>query len=293
MGNRFINYKQLTELREAAKNGNPQAKNIIDKYMERNPDFDSINRLIDDYYNNKPIPPVVEEPIVGANSESVIPEVAETAEEQAETDIVAQPSPQEIEQVATVDITADLDRELDGLIDNDDFDDISFSDFLGNKKRDANRAKKNHDYFNAFDQAGRESYLANKKDEFGHGFDNRRRKIERGLNDMNGSIDLYSQFVTDMPEDDIAIDMGQASQAYDEFTGDEAVMGAFGRSWDDQDNDAIKNALLPLVQKFGKKNVIAVLNTLREDASSWSKFANGKIDNAISNYGKAMDNLLK
>lgn len=291
--NRFIPYKQLTEIREASKGGNPQAKNIIDKYMDKNPDFESINRLIDDYYNNKPIPPVPEEPIVGPNSDSAIPEEAQTVEEKAETDIVSQPDPQEIEQNATIDISADLDREMDGLIDDEEFDDISFSDFLGNKRKDANRAKKNHDYFNAFDQAGRESYLASKKDAYGHNFDNRRRKIERGLNDMNGSIDLYSQFVTDMPDDGIEIDMGEASKAYDEFTGDEAVMGAFGRSWDNQDNDAIKNALLPLVQRFGKKNVSAVLNTLREDASAWSKFANGKIDNAISNYGKAMDNLLK
>lgn len=312
MAIKFINYKKLKELQGAAKGGNEQAKNIIDKYMDKNPDMDSIERLLDDYYKGIALPPVTEEPIVPPMqpSENIVQEEAPTQEAIEENDIVEKPEEADLEQFAeetvegatdvptmesenVVDISVDLDRELDGLIDNDEFDDISFGDFLSNKKRDANRARKNAEYFKAFDADGRANYLSSKKDEFGHSFDNRRRKIERSLNDMNKSIDLYSNFVTDMPEDESEIDMSIVGKAYDEFTDDESAMGAFGRSWDDADNEQIKNVLQMLVTKYGKKNVMAVLNTLRQDGDAWSKFSNGKIDNAINNYGKSLDGLLK
>lgn len=313
MASKYIQYKKLKELQAAAKGGNEQAKNIIDKYMDKNPDMDSIERLIDDYYKGIALPPVTEQPIVAPEqSENVLEEQTPTVENLDANEPVAHPEEEELEQFVEetqdgaptdipeafeepkpVDISADLDRELDGLIDNNEFDDESFGDFLSNKKRDANRARKNAEYFKAFDADGRANYLATKKDEYGHSFDNRRRKIERSLNDMNKSIDLYGNFVTDMPDDESEIDMSIVGKAYDEFTDDESAMGAFGRSWDDADNEQIKQVIQGLVMKYGKKNVMAVLNTLRQDGEAWSQFSNGKIDNAINNYGKSLDGLLK
>lgn len=307
MADRFIKINQMRELQEASKNGNPQAKNILDKYMERRPDMESVYRLIDEYYKGIPTQPVQEEPIVKPDNAQVIEEKAEPVEEKAQEDVAIIPDEGKVESQidaienadcltsdnVPVDISADLDRELDGLIDNEDVEDLSFSDFLGNKKRDALRSRKNHDYFNAFDQAGRESYLAKKKDEYGHGFDNKRRQIERNLTDINNALDVYSNFVTDSPEDNVEIDMDMASKAYEDLTGDESAMGAFGRSWDAQDNESIKAKLLPLIQTYGKKNVMAVLNNLREDAHAWATFSNGKIDHSVNAYGKAMDDLLK
>ena len=307
MANRFINYKKLKELQGAAKGGNEQAKNIIDRYMEKNPDMDSIERLIDDYYKGISMPPSPEEPIVAPiePAENILPEEPSRPDSLPEGDItddegllaegeaMEEQLEQPIEQPMPVDISADLDRELDGLIDNDDFDDISLSDFLANKKRDANRARKNAEYFKAFDADGRANYLASKKDEYAHSFDGRRKKIERALHDMENAIGLYGNFVTDMPDDESEIDMALVGKAYDELTDDQATMDAFGRSWDEADNEQVKMALQGLVAKYGKKNIAAVLNTIKEDGNAWSAYSNGRIDNAVNNYGKSLDGLLK
>lgn len=313
MASRFINYKKLRELQEAARGGNEKAKVIIDKYMDDSPDMDSIERLIDDYYGNAGIDAL-------ANTTESVDEVNEAISERLEEpseevdvegieELGVQEPEESVEQPAVeqeavideqpaveqpiIDISADLDKELDGLIDDNEFDDLSFLDFLDGKRKDANKAKKNAEYFKAYDQGGRESYLSKKKDEYGHSFDGRRRQNERGFNDINGALDIYAQMVTDMPDDEAEFDSSLASKAYDEFTGDKANMGAFGRSWDDSDKELIKTALLALVQQYGKKNVVAVLNTLRDNCSAWRKFNDGKIDNAVSNYGKALDALLK
>lgn len=286
---RFIPYKKLKELQEAARNGNEMAKNIIDKYMDANPDMESIDRLMGEYYNGAPIETLaqVEEQQVEEQPQEE-EQVTEEVEKQVEEPL--QTNPEDTQQI---DITEDLDTELEGLIDNDEFDDISFRDFLKKKKRDGLRARKNADYFKAFDEGGRQSYLTKKRDEFGHSFDGRRRQLERGFNDLNGSIGLYSQMLTDMPEDEIAFDSLQATKAYDEFTDNEDAMCAFGRSWDETDMQSIKLALEALVQAYGKKNVVAMLNTIKCDAEGWKSFSEGRIDNAINSYGKSLESLLK
>ena len=290
---KFIAYKKLKEIQEAAKNGNETAKNIIDKYMSDEPDMDSIGRLMDEYYGSLGIDSL-EKPEETIPEPEAVLEDAIASEEPTETE----GEPSETEELpmhpeAVVDLTSELDGELDGLIDLDKAEPISFGDFLGRKRRDGLRARKNAEYFKAYDQEGRNAYLSKKKDEFANGFLGARRKNERGFNDINGSLDLYSQMVTDLPDDDNEIDVSVASKAYDDFTGSEENMAAFGRSWDESDNEAVKAALVELVGKYGKKNVIAVLNTLRDDNAAWRRHNDGRIDNAVSNYGKALDGLLK
>lgn len=304
MANRFINYRKLKELQEASKAGNEKAKVIIDKYMEEKPDMDSIDRLLEDYYSSAPIETlekvetrveVEPEPDV-IEPESTPETIEQDAEIQGEEAIGEQIDPLadgSMPEAVVVDISADLDRELDGLIDADEIDDHSFRDYLGTKRKNAMRAKKDASYFKAFDQAGREDYLARKKDEYAHGFDGKLRDSDRAFDDINSALDGYGNMVTDLPDDELDIDVNVAGQAYDEFTGDDSVMGAFGRSWDEADNGLVKDALSKLVAKFGKKNVMAALNTIREDNRAWHDESRGRIESSISKYGKSLDSLLK
>ena len=288
---RFINYKQLQELQEAARNGNENAKNIIGKYMEDQPDMDSIERLIGEYYGNAGMKELElkDEIEKGGNVENAYAqEIAEPHEEIEEEEIIEEIQPEE-----PIDISEDLDRELDGLIDDDEFDDIKFTDFIGNRKKDKLRAKKNAEYFKAFDPKGRENYLNGKLSEYDNGFGERRRKIERGVSDIDSAISKYGEYVTDLPEDEIEVNIDSVSQAYDDFTKDEATMDAFGRHWDEHDLEQIKGVLQSLANQYGKKNVQAILNTLREDCKAWGEFCNGRIKNSVDTYGKALSNLLK
>lgn len=294
---RFIDYKKFEDIRKAAANGNAQAKNIIDKYMDDDPDMDSVERLINEYYGNAGIDSLKEamkaedadEQIKEATEDAFVPE-PDIPEEFEEDEQVVQ---QDMPSIAPIDISADLDKELDGIIDAGEVGDLSFMDFIGNKMKEANKAKKNAEYFKAYDQEGRDSYLSKKKDEYNHSFDGMRRDNERRFNDISLSLDSYGKMVDDFPDDGTNIDVSVASEAYDEFVNDKSAMGAFGRSWDESDMNVIKSALLALVQQYGKKNVKAVLNTLRDDCSAWRSYNDGKIDNAISSYGKSLDSLLK
>jgi len=298
MGNNFIAYRKLKELREAQKAGNPKAKAIIDKYMEPKADMEAISRLMDDYYSEAPIETLeqIQEPAQAEvpTNEPVPPEqIEEQAEEKAEAIVPAVEDPNGMPEAVQIDITEDLDRELDGLIDQVEVKDYAFKDYLGDKRKNALRAKKDASYFKAFDAAGRENYLNKKKDEYLHGFDGRLRDAERAHNDMDGAISKYSQMVTDLPDDEYEIDVGKAADAYGELTENESIMSAFGRTWDDADMESMKDALNDMVARYGKKNVMAVLNTIREDSNAWYGETKGRIEDSISKYGKALDGLLK
>ena len=326
MAMRFISAKKLNELLAAAKNGDAKAKNIIDKYMDDNPDMDSIERLLNDYYGlnspdeaEKPVsddeepvskidakaeaefdpddpdfaqtsPTVEEEPIHGPteNPEPVHePEIEEEPKEEEpiveEKEAVVQP----------VDISADLDRELDGLIDNDDVEGISFADFLKRKSTDALRLRKNNGYFKAFDAEGRKNYLSNAIDKYKKSFDVKRRNVERGVTDMDNALGKYGDIVTDFPDDDSSFDADKASKAYSDMTTSVLGMAAFGRPWDEADMESMRIALQSLVEAYGKKNVAAMLNTMKDDVKTWGDYCNGTFDSACDKYGKSLTDLLK
>ena len=124
MASRFINYRKMRELTEAAKNGNAAAKNIIDQYMGDQPDMEIIEGLINDYYGNAGIDTLakVEDPH-DEDEELELQGISETFDEgtDGKTDELTQQAQESIgdgmEQ--TLDISADLDRELDGLVDSD------------------------------------------------------------------------------------------------------------------------------------------------------------------------------
>lgn len=273
----FINNKKFCEIRESAKSGNEKAKMILQAISKNSPQND-LDNLINDYYN---VPPVIslEEPENNALSEEIFED---------DKDIIDGESNVEIE-----DLTEILNGEMDGLLDENDVEDITFGDFLKNKRRDGLRAKKNGDYFKAYDLNGRQDYMNDKINNYKGKFDGRKRDVERQFTDLGKSIDKYSKDVNYMLDDGMDLDMNLANQAYDELTDNENVMKSFGRYWDDLDNLQIAEVLKELVVKYGKKNVMAVLNTLKSDNDNYQNFRKQQIDNEIGRYTKSIENLLK
>ena len=278
----FINQNKLLEIREAAKGGNEKAMMIMQAMRKMSPQTD-IDRLVEDYYKVDTVEPMVA---------------------QDEADPVAQPSletpeellPEVVEEAPAgnvVDLTATLDSEMDGLLDENELEDLSFADYLGNKKRDGLRSRKNADYFKAYDLEGRTNYMQNKVDAYKGKFDGRLKDIERRYNDMSKSLAGYAQGVNDMLDDEAELDMNSVNSAYDELTGNGAVMGSFGRHWDDNDNASVMAELKALIMKYGKKNVMAVLNTLQSDNENYKKHLNNQVDTEIGRYSKSVESLLK
>ena len=276
----FINNKKLVEIRESAKGGNEKALMILQAMRKMSPQED-LDRLVDDYYKVDTVEPVIPQETVEQESFNIPEEL--TPELMNET---AEPG-------NVVDLTSTLDTEMDGLLDENELDDLSFGDFLSNKKRDGLRGRKNADYFKAYDPEGRANYMHNKIDTYKGKFDGRLRDIERRYNDMSKSIAGYTQGVNDMLDDSAELDMLSVNNAYDELTGNENAMRSFGRHWDENDNMSVMMELKALIEKYGKKNVMAVLNTLQSDNENYKKYLNNQVDTEIGRYSKSVENLLK
>lgn len=276
----FINNKKLVEIRESAKGGNEKALMILQAMRKKSPQED-LDRLVDDYYKVDTVEPVIPQEPVEQESFNVPEEL--TPELMNET---AEPG-------NVVDLTSTLDAEMDGLLDENELDDLSFGDFLSNKKRDGLRGRKNADYFKAYDPEGRANYMHNKIDAYKGKFDGRLRDIERRYNDMSKSIAGYAQGVNDMLDDNAELDMLSVNNAYDELTGNENAMRSFGRHWDENDNMSVMMELKALIEKYGKKNIMAVLNTLQSDNENYKKYLNNQVDTEIGRYSKSVENLLK
>lgn len=307
----FINNIQFKEIRNAAKNGNENAKMILQAMRKMQPQND-IDRLVQGYYGVESHPnsveptmqtPDVEEAKIDNTlaveptkiDEPEIPAQLEPEEtvQIEESQIEDVPVPNEVETGTPVDLSSMLDGEFDGLLDENDIEDINFSDFLETKKRDGLRAKKNSDYFKAFDMEGRKNYMNNKIDSYKNKFNGKLKDIERSHSDMDKAISGYTQNINDMLDDDIEFSMDIANNAYNDMTGNEDMMKSFSRHWDELDSSNVVNELKNLIGKYGKKNVMAALNTLKNDNDNYKMFRNNQIDNEISRYSKSIENLLK
>lgn len=286
----FINNQKFKEIRKAAKEGNEKAKMIL-QAMRKMQGQDDIDRLVNDYYSV----PTQEEPSETEAPQPESDDILPPEEAPSSEPEISEPVNEIDKAVETpaVDLTSSLDSELDGVIDEDEIDDTSFSDFLSNKQKDKNRAKKNSDYFKIYDQAGREEYLNNKIAKYKGKFNNRLRDIERRYTDMDQSISNYSQSVNDMLDDDLELNSDNVDKAYNDLTGDESVMHSFGRYWDNGDNEAVIACLKDLIAKYGKKNVIAALNYLKNDNEGYRDYLNHQVDTEIERYSKSLEKLLK
>lgn len=275
----FVSNNKYKEIYEASKNGNEKALRILQALRNKESQGD-LDRLVDDYYN---IPTISQEE----------PEVIENADFEPQNDVAEESQEIVSDNLPEFDLTKILDDELTDLIDENDIEELNFVDFLKNKSRDSLRARKNGDYFKAYDPVGKADYMANKINTYKGKFDNRLGNIERGYNDINKSMSNYSQNVNDMLDDSVELDMVKVSSAYDDFTNDDVTMNSFGRHWDDNDNHIVAEKLRELVSVYGKQNVLAALNTINSDNENHKNFLNNQIDSEIVRYSKSLESLLK
>lgn len=294
----FINNKKYKEIREAAKNGNEKAKMILQAMRKFSPQ-EEIDGLVSGYYaideHPNSVAPVQEAPVV--ETEEIETTSIAPAEEMQE----AEP---EVEQFPTEQVEAQpafdyagfsktMDTEMDGLLDENDIEDTDFNSFLQNKTRDLNRTKKNADYFKAFDMNGRKQYMDGKITSYKNKFNDRLMDIERRHSDMSKAIAKHSGMVNTLLDDDKEFNMDTANSAYNDIVGNTGVMSAFGRHWDDIDSNKVTETLRSLIDSYGKKNVLAALNTLQGDNDNYRDYLNNQVDTEISRYSKSVENLLK
>lgn len=294
----FLNNKKFLEIKQAGKDGNEKAKMILQAMRKGSTQAD-LDRLVDDYYNLNDDKDDIESFNWGDDDEDEV-ELNQDSQEFVENDTpiqqtqVKEPTiPQELKPQIVQDLSEVLDKDTDGLFDENEIKDVTFSDFLKTKKRDANRSKKNAEYFKAYDMNGRQKYMQGKIDNYKKKFNNKLRDIDRKYNDTNKSLDFYSMKANDMLDDDIEMDMTKSMQAYDDFTNSEPIMSAFGRYYDEQDTNDVVFALKELMRRYGKKNVINALNTLKSDNESYKKYLDNQIDTEIGRYTKSIENILK
>ena len=275
----FLHNAKYKDIREAHKNGNEKAS-IILQQLRKGASQDDLNRLVDDFYAVPVTNQLIEETSENNDFGAEIPE----------SEPIVEPGP---EDVLEFDLEAVLDGEMEGLIDENEIEDLPFGDFLKNKARDGKRTLKGSAYFKAYDPVGRGAYMAGKINGYKQKFDGRLKDIDRRFNDTNKALELYLQYANETLDDNMELDMGQAGKAYEDFTTDEGTMSSFGRHWDENDNGIVVAKIKELISTYGKKNVIAALNTLTSDNESYRSYMNNQVDSEVSRYSKSIENLLK
>lgn len=275
----FLNNSKYRDIREASKNGNEKALLILQQLRKGTQQAD-LDRLVEEFYG---APTISEQ----------APEIAEMSVSEPEImqeERISEPSP---EDVLEFDLESVLDGEMEGLLDENELEDLPFGDFLKNKARDGKRALKGSAYFKAYDPIGRGAYMAGKINSYKQKFDGRLKDIDRRFNDTSKALELYLQHANETLDDTMELDMSQASKAYEDLTTDEGTMSSFGRHWDENDNGTVVAKIKELIGTYGKKNVIAALNTLTSDNESYRNYMNNQIDSEVSRYSKSIENLLK
>lgn len=277
----FLNNTKFKEIREAAKNGNEKAAMILQALIKGNQS--DVERLVENYYTIEDPRPIIEDDLVKMSGEPTPEEVpnAETIQPMAGTEPVVE------------DISGILDKDLDGVISQNEIQDLSFGDFLGNKRNDALKLSRNADYFKAYNPEGRQAYLDKKIGDYKNSFNSKLKDIDRQYKDLDNSLGKYSQSVNDMLDDEIELDMSVANNVYNDITNDHDTMLGLGRGHDEEDFNAVVGKLQELIGMYGKKNVIAALNTLRSDNNNYRDYRNNQISSEIDRYSKNLEKLLK
>lgn len=277
----YIVNNKFQEIRKAAKNGNEKARLVIQAMRKMSPQAD-IDRLMEDYYN---IPTV--EPIDGEMPEmnKIKPQTEPTVE------VISDVNSEDIHTVVDMDKT--LDDETKDLFDENEIKDISFSEYLSGKSKNALRLKKNADYFKIYDPKSREEYLNKRINSYKEKFDGKLGEIYRKNKDIDKSLDKYTQYTNDYLDDDKDLNVADVDEAYNKFISNNTVMSSFGRYWDEEDVKTIVQGLAELIEHYGKRNVLAVLNALRNDNDEYVKYLNGQVDTEIGRYTKSLENVLR
>ena len=304
----FINNKKYAEIRTAAKDGNEKALLILQamRKMASQPDVD---RLVEDYYKipeetpaQQPLPQATETteynvadslPTEEASPDSEPKDGVLTDDDLAVADIVSEEDLDDGGDVETVNLgEEDIEKDMDGLIDEDDIDDLTFADFLSDKKKNMKRARKNAEYFKIYDDDSRKKYALNAVDKYRSKFSTLESDVDKRNKDVTKALGLYAQNVIDSLDDDVELDADAVDRAYMDLTDDSGAMRSFGRYWDDDDKAVMFGALKALIEKYGKKNVLAMMNTLKSDNENYKSYMHNKIDTEIGKYSKNLHMLL-
>lgn len=290
----FINNAKLQEIRSASRNGNEKAGMVL-QALRKGASQADVDRLVNDYYNIDATDAVENTANVDLPMpEQPRPEVFDDIEKEKPSDAPTHSTPYQNELIQDdEDFDKRLDDDLKDIVTENKLDDVDFSKFLKDKANNSAKALKTADYFKAYDPEKREGYLMNKVQKYNDSFNGKRRNAERKYNDMSKSLSLYSQNVNDMLDDSIELDLSQMNNAYNDFVNNENTMSSFGRYWDDQDNEDIKNILAGLVKQYGKKNIIAMLNTLTSDATNYKDYLDNQVETEVGRYSKDIEKLLK
>ena len=154
------------------------------------------------------------------------------------------------------------------------------------------RSQKNADYFKAYDPESRQKFIDDKSKYYKDKFNTRLNQIEKQYSDMNKSLDMYSDKVNNLVNDDVELDMNNVSNAYNDLINSEN-MNTFNRYWDEEDVNNNTDYLKNLVSTYGKNNVISSLNELKSDNENYKEYLKNQIDNEIKRFITSIENLLK
>lgn len=282
----FINNKKFAEIRNAAKNGDEKALKVLQAMRKMQPQAD-IDRLVEDYYAI-PAPAVEETPEMPAATDDLSLDDASVADSVISSDIAGSDG-----DVTTITYNLDdITKDMDGLIDEDEVEDMSFSDFLADKKRNMMRARKNADYFKMYDNDSRSKYATDAVAKYKAKFGDLERDIDRRNKDTMTALGMYEQSVGDELDDEVELSADNADKAYSDLIDNSGVMHSFGRYWDEEDKANVITELKALIGKYGKKNVLAAINTLKSDNENYKSYMHNKIDTEVGKYSKNLENLL-
>lgn len=282
----FINNKKFAEIRNAAKNGDEKALKVLQAMRKMQPQAD-IDRLVEDYYAI-PAPAVEETPETPAATDNLRLDDASVVDSVISSDIADSDG-----DVTTITYNLDdITKDMDGLIDEDEVEDMSFSDFLADKKRNMMRARKNADYFKMYDNDSRSKYATDAVAKYKAKFGDLERDIDRRNKDTMTALGMYEQSVGDELDDEVELSADNADKAYSDLIDNSGAMHSFGRYWDEEDKANVITELKALIGKYGKKNVLAAINTLKSDNENYKSYMHNKIDTEVGKYSKNLENLL-
>ena len=282
----FINNKKFAEIRNAAKNGDEKALKVLQAMRKMQPQAD-IDRLVEDYYAI-PAPAVEETPETPAATDDLRLDDASVVDSVISSDIADSDG-----DVTTITYNLDdITKDMDGLIDEDEVEDMSFSDFLADKKRNMMRARKNADYFKMYDNDSRSKYATDAVAKYKAKFGDLERDIDRRNKDTMTALGMYEQSVGDELDDEVELSADNADKAYSDLIDNSGAMHSFGRYWDEEDKANVITELKALIGKYGKKNVLAAINTLKSDNENYKSYMHNKIDTEVGKYSKNLENLL-
>jgi len=282
----FINNKKFAEIRNAAKNGDEKALKVLQAMRKMQPQAD-IDRLVEDYYAI-PAPAVEETPETPAVADDLSLDDASVVDSVISSDIADSDG-----DVTTITYNLDdITKDMDGLVDEDEVEDMSFSDFLADKKRNMMRARKNADYFKMYDNDSRSKYAADAVAKYKAKFGDLERDIDRRNKDTMTALGMYEQSVGDELDDEVELNADNADKAYSDLIDNSGAMHSFGRYWDEEDKANVVTELKTLIGKYGKKNILAAINTLKSDNENYKSYMHNKIDTEVGKYSKNLENLL-